>query len=50
MGDRDVYSILMGKQKEAPTWKTNKRWEDNIKIDLREIACEMDGTGSGSCP
>jgi hypothetical protein len=26
------------------TWKITRRWEDNIKMDLREIGCE-DGSG-----
>jgi hypothetical protein len=27
-------------------------WEDNIKMNLRDIGCEagVDGTGSGYCP
>jgi hypothetical protein len=25
-------------------------WEDNIKMNFRETGCEVDGTGSGSCP
>jgi len=27
-------------------WKARRRWEDNIKIKLRE----MNGIGSGACP
>jgi hypothetical protein len=29
-----------------------RRWEENIKMNLKEIPCcqEMDGSGLGSCP
>jgi hypothetical protein len=51
MGEmRNPYKILVGK----PEGKTSlrrlrHRWEDNIKMDLREIGweCRLDSSGSG---
>jgi hypothetical protein len=39
MGEkRNVYSILMGKPEgKRPLGRHGRRWEDNIKMDLREI-------------
>jgi hypothetical protein len=38
MGEgRGVYRVLVGR----PEWRHRRRWEDNIKLDLREI--EIDG-------
>jgi hypothetical protein len=40
---RDVYSVLVGKPEEKRSLgKPRRRWEDNIKIDVRE-----DGRGYG---
>jgi hypothetical protein len=38
MGEvRNAYSILVGKPEEKrPLGKLSRRWEDNIKMDLRE--------------
>jgi hypothetical protein len=33
---RNSYRILMGNQKERPLRKPRRRWEDNIRMDLRE--------------
>jgi len=42
MGEmRDAYSILVGKcEKKRPLERLWCRWEDNVKMDLREIGCE----------
>jgi hypothetical protein len=39
MGEgRHVYRVLVGKPKEKrPLGRTRHRWEDNIRMDLREI-------------
>jgi hypothetical protein len=39
MGEmRKEYSILVGKPEEnRPLGRTTRRWEDNIRMDLREI-------------
>jgi hypothetical protein len=35
---RNVYTILVGKPEgERPLGRRRRRWEDNIKMDLREI-------------
>jgi hypothetical protein len=35
---RNAYSILVGKPEgKRPLWRSNRRWEDNIKMDIREI-------------
>jgi hypothetical protein len=43
---RDAYSILVGKPEgKRPLGKPRHRWEDNIKVDLRELGwgwCELD--------
>jgi hypothetical protein len=43
MGEmRNVYKILVGKPEgKRPLGRTNRRWEDNIRIDLREIGLEV---------
>jgi hypothetical protein len=53
IGDRrNAYNILVGKPEgERPLRRPRRRWEDNIRLDLREIGWEgMDGlyaSGSG---
>jgi hypothetical protein len=39
MGEkRNAYRLLVGKpERERPLRKPRRRWEDNIKMDLREI-------------
>jgi len=39
---RCVYWVLMGKlERKSPLGRTWHRWEDNIKIDLIEMGCEV---------
>jgi hypothetical protein len=47
MGDgRGVYRVLFGgPEDKRPPGRPRHRWEDNIKMDLREIG--IDGTGFG---
>jgi hypothetical protein len=41
MGKRNVYIILVGKAKRTrPLRRCSRRWEDNIKLELREIGLE----------
>jgi hypothetical protein len=49
MGKKECINILVGKsQGKRPCWKPRYRWEENIKMILREIYCEgMDWTRSG---
>jgi hypothetical protein len=52
MGEmRNAYKIFVGKSEEKrPFRRTRSRWEDNIRIDLREIGlegCGLDSSGSG---
>jgi hypothetical protein len=39
MGEgRDVYRVLVGRPEgKKPLERSRRRWEDNIKLDLREI-------------
>jgi hypothetical protein len=37
---RDVYRILVGKREgKRALGRPRRRWEDNIKIDLKEVGC-----------
>ena len=39
---RDVYRVLMGKPEgKSPMGRPRHRWEDNIKLDLQEVGCEL---------
>ena len=40
-GDRrDVYRVLVGKPEGMrPLGRPRRRWEDNIKMDLKELGC-----------
>jgi len=42
MGEsRGVYKVLVGKpQRMRPFGRSWHRWEDNIKMDLKEVGCE----------
>jgi hypothetical protein len=42
MGEGGVYRVLVGRPEgKRPLGRPRRRWEDNIKMDLREI--RMDG-------
>jgi hypothetical protein len=42
-GGRSVYRVLVGRPKgKRPLGRPNCRWEDNIKLDIREMG--IDGT------
>jgi hypothetical protein len=49
MGERrNAYKILVGKpQGKTPCSKPRHRWKDNIRMDLREVGCGLDSSGSG---
>jgi hypothetical protein len=52
MGEmRNVYRVLMGKPEgKRPLERLRRRWEDGLKMDLREIVwggCGVDSPGSG---
>jgi len=39
-GGRVVYRVLVGKPEgRSPLGKPRRRWEDNIRKDLREVGC-----------
>jgi hypothetical protein len=52
--DRKVYKVLVGKPEgKIPLGIPRRRWEDGIKMDLREIGLGrggLDFTGSGQGP
>jgi hypothetical protein len=45
--ERGVYRVLVGKPEgKRPLGKPRRGWEDNIKMDLREVGCwSMDWIG-----
>jgi hypothetical protein len=48
--ERKVYKVLVGKPKgNRPLGRRRRRWDDGIRIDLREIGwgCGLDSTSSG---
>jgi hypothetical protein len=37
---RGVYRVLMGKPEgRRPLGRPRRRWEDNVRMDLREVGC-----------
>jgi hypothetical protein len=45
---RDAYKILVGRPEgRRPLGRSRRRWEDNIKLDLREIGFGVWGLGFG---
>ena len=39
---RDVYRVLVGKPESKRTLgRPRRRWDDNIKLDLQEVECEV---------
>jgi hypothetical protein len=52
-GEKSVYKVLVGKPKgKRPLGRPRRRWEDGIRMDLREIGLGygLDSTGSGQGP
>jgi hypothetical protein len=48
-GDEKCIQNLVGKHEgKSPLGRPGYRWEDNIKMDLREIGFGLDSTGPGS--
>ena len=53
MGERrGVYRVLVGKpERRRPLGRPQRRWEDNIEMDLQEVGCGggngLDRAGSG---
>jgi len=43
MGEgRGAYRVLLGKPEgKRPLGRPRHRWEDNIKLDLQEVGCEV---------
>jgi hypothetical protein len=40
--EREVYKVLVGKTEgKRPFGRPMHRWEDGIRMDLREIGCEV---------
>ena len=38
---RNAYRVLVGKpESKRPLVRPRRRWEDNIKMDLREMGCD----------
>ena len=38
---RNAYRVLVGKPEgKRPSGSPRRRWEDNIKMDLREVGCD----------
>jgi hypothetical protein len=49
--ERKVYKVLVGKPEgRSPLGRPRRRWEDEVRMDIREIGlggCGLDSTGSG---
>jgi hypothetical protein len=49
--ERKVYRVLVGKpERKSPLRRPRRRWEDGVRMDLREIGwgvCRLDSTFSG---
>ena len=41
---RNTYRVLVGRSEEDAFREAEIRWEDNIKLDLKEVGCIL-GTG-----
>jgi hypothetical protein len=49
--DKNAYKIFVGiPDGKRPLVRPTSRWEDDIRIDLREIVREVDAFGSGHGP
>jgi hypothetical protein len=52
--EREMYRVLAGKPEgKRPLGRPRRRWEDEMRVDLREIGlggCGLDSTGSGQGP
>jgi hypothetical protein len=52
--ERKVYKVLVGNPEgKIPLGRARRRWEDGIRMDVREIGlgvCGVDSTGSGQGP
>jgi hypothetical protein len=52
--ERKVYKVLVAKPKgKRPLGRPRRRWEDGVRMDLREIGLggvDLDSTGSGQGP
>jgi hypothetical protein len=48
---KNVYKILVGKpETKRPLGRPRCIWKNNIKIDVKEIECGLDSTGSVCSP
>jgi hypothetical protein len=48
MGRGGIYRVLVGKPEgRRPLERPRRRWEANIKMDLREVGWGMDWIGTG---
>jgi hypothetical protein len=48
---RNACKILVGKREgKIPLGRPRRKWEDNIKMDLAEIGCGLDSSGSRKGP
>jgi hypothetical protein len=46
--ERKVCKVLVGKPEgKRPMGRPRRRWEDGIRMDLRETGCLRTGTGGG---
>jgi hypothetical protein len=41
---RNAYTILDGKKKGKTLWGPRSRCKENVKVDLKEIVCEVIGS------
>jgi hypothetical protein len=47
-GKRNAYRLLVGNPEgRRPLGRSRRRWVDNIRMDLGEVGCGLDWSGSG---
>jgi hypothetical protein len=45
---KNLYKIFVRKFEERiPLGRPRRRWVDNIRMELNEVGCELDASGSG---
>jgi len=49
-GEKCVKNFMMKIPMKNITWKTRRRWEDVIKMELKEIGCGLEASCSGYGP
>ena len=47
---KNAHTVLVGKPEEKrPHWRPRCRWDDDIKMDIKDMDCIIQGSGWGKC-